>query len=189
MVDGWDGERQIGSTLSEIDPLHVARYVEASYFCNRLGVADVGCGCGYGTWILAQKAFYVHGYDVSLEAIEYAGRCWSNLVNIMYANVDIGVIENKYDAVICFEVIEHLDCPIDETIDMLSKIVYDNGLLIVSHPNKEKPNQNKFHKHFDIDGNKFTQIVKKKGFDIIMDSYQKGNKGFDYHIVKAKKRI
>lgn len=53
---------------------HLARYEFASNYCHGKEVADIACGTGYGTKLIAEKgeAKSVIGVDICAEAITYA---------------------------------------------------------------------------------------------------------------------
>lgn len=105
-------------------------------------VLDVGCGNGVISRSLGELGYSVLGIDVSDKAIEKA-----NQVNT-YPNVSFKVISaeqlvaegKKYDAVICSEVLEHLNKP-----ELLLKTLYesmsDKGFLIVTVPNGNGPRE------------------------------------------------
>ena len=77
-MDGWNGERQIGVNLKEIEPKHVERYEFASKYVNKNDtVLDAACGIGYGSTILAKKAGAVLSVDCSNEAIDYCKKYWN----------------------------------------------------------------------------------------------------------------
>ncbi len=105
-------------------------------------VLDVGCGNGVISRSLGQLGYNVLGIDVSDKAIEKANRLNT------YPNVSFKVISaeqlvaegNKYDAVICSEVLEHLNKP-----ELLLKTLYesmsDSGFLVVTVPNGNGPRE------------------------------------------------
>jgi len=105
-------------------------------------VLDVGCGNGVISRSLGQLGYNVLGIDVSDKAIEKA-----NQLNI-YPHVSFKVISaeqlvaegKKYDAIICSEVLEHLNKP-----ELLLKTLYesmsDEGFLIVTVPNGNGPRE------------------------------------------------
>lgn len=105
-------------------------------------VLDVGCGNGVITRSLGSLGFKVLGIDVSERAIERA-----NLLN-KFPNVNFKVISaeqlnsegNKYDAVICSEVLEHLQNP-ELLLNTLYQSLTDKGFLIVTVPNGKGPRE------------------------------------------------
>lgn len=110
----FTGERQVGTSLSQIRLDHVHRYLfAASQIPLGARVLDCACGIGYGTNILASTgARHVLGVDVSDEAIAFADRHWLTTGTVFLAGdaehlPDLG----EFDAAVSFETIEHLDEP------------------------------------------------------------------------------
>ena len=105
-------------------------------------VLDVGCGNGIISRSLGSHGFNVKGIDVSKKTIEKA-----TLLN-KFPNVRFEVISaeqlvadgNKYHAVICSEVLEHLSDP-GSLLKVLYQTLYDNGVLIVTVPNGNGPRE------------------------------------------------
>lgn len=105
-------------------------------------VLDVGCGNGVISRSLGEKGFKVQGVDVSEKAIERARQLNK------YSNVKFDVISaeqlvadgKQYHAVICSEVLEHLNNP-QILLTTLRDILKDNGVLIVTVPNGKGPRE------------------------------------------------
>jgi len=147
---------------------HVARYVFASKFVSGKRVLDMACGSGYGSKILYDAgAVTVHGYDLSKEAIEFANQNYLNesiKFQIMDA-IKITFPANLFDCVVSFETIEHVS-DYEEAIKGFHRILKDDGIIIISTPNKEivsrgrdKP-MNPFHiKEFTRD--EFLELMNK----------------------------
>lgn len=89
---------------------HVARYAWAFRFCEGKRVLDVGCGAGYGSFLLSWVADRVDGVDRDPVAIEVAQRSYPN--GPVYSVVDgtDGSLPTA-DIATCFEVLEHVDEP------------------------------------------------------------------------------
>lgn len=105
-------------------------------------VLDVGCGNGVISRSLGGKGFNVQGIDVSEKAIEKA-----NALN-KYSNVKFNVISaeqlvadgKQYHAVICSEVLEHLNEP-GKLLGTVHEILKEDGVLIVTVPNGKGPRE------------------------------------------------
>lgn len=149
----------MGTTLEDIDILHKERYGLASNYIIQsrklIGrIADVGCGVGYGSYIISQylnilmRSYSIHSFDISKEAIDIANSCYSDK-NVTYNQVDCRVdslskipeFENKFDAIVCFEFLEHLD--LDESKKLLDFLLSKSDVLISSFP---IDNDSSFHK-------------------------------------------
>jgi 2-polyprenyl-3-methyl-5-hydroxy-6-metoxy-1,4-benzoquinol methylase len=88
---------------------HVARYCWAFRFCEGKQVLDVGCGAGYGSFLLSWVAREVDAVDRDPEAIAAAAGAYRGP---RYAVAD--GTENtlpKAEVATCFEVLEHVDDP------------------------------------------------------------------------------
>ena len=110
-------------------------------------ILEIGCGKGYGTFFLAKNlpGSEVVGLDINKEGTEFGRRTWNSknlnfeLMNILDSNC-VEKIKRRYDnfnAVICFEVLEHISP--DKTVDFFSKIgdlIDERGILLLSTPNK-----------------------------------------------------
>ncbi|MBA2745048.1 MAG: methyltransferase domain-containing protein [Flavisolibacter sp.] len=105
-------------------------------------VLDVGCGNGVISRHLGRLGFNVLGIDVSEKTIEIA-RNISPMPNVKFMTKsaeELVASGEKYDAVICSEVLEHLNEP-----GLLLKVLHDclaeNGKLIVTVPNGKGPRE------------------------------------------------
>lgn len=118
---------------------HMARYVFAADFVKDKIVLDAGCGSGYGTDFLAsQGAKYILGVDISPEAIAYA-RAHYQQDNLEYRIMDVTAPEvgdKSFDAIIAFEVFEHLRDQ-KRFLAEMARVLRDDGLFVVSTPNRE----------------------------------------------------
>ena len=105
-------------------------------------VLDVGCGNGVITRSLGEMGFKVKGVDVSEKTIEKA-RSLNKLPNVSFDVVSAEQLVadgRHYHAVICSEVLEHLNDP-DKLLRVLHQLVYDTGVLIVTVPNGNGPRE------------------------------------------------
>lgn len=105
-------------------------------------ILDVGCGNGVISRSLGQHGFRVKGIDISEKAIEKA-RSLNTLPNV---NFDVVSAEqlvadgHRYQAVICSEVLEHLNDP-GKLLKVLHESLDENGILIVTVPNGRGPRE------------------------------------------------
>jgi 2-polyprenyl-3-methyl-5-hydroxy-6-metoxy-1,4-benzoquinol methylase len=108
----------------------------------RAKVLDVGCGNGVISRHLGRLGFQVTGIDVSERTIEKA-RSIDPLPNVQFItkSAEALVAEGtRYDAVICSEVLEHLDNP-GALLEVLYATLSDKGRLIVTVPNGKGPRE------------------------------------------------
>lgn len=106
-------------------------------------VLDVGCGNGVISRHLGRLGFQVLGVDVSEKTIETARSLTKNLPNVQFQTKsaeELVASGEKYDAVICSEVLEHLHDP-GSLLNVLYQTLTDNGRLIVTVPNGKGPRE------------------------------------------------
>jgi ubiquinone/menaquinone biosynthesis C-methylase UbiE len=99
-------------------------------------VLDIGCGNGIISRRLGEMGFNVLGVDVSEKAIATANSLnKSSNVRFEVKSAEQLVADGqKYEAIICSEVLEHLNQP-DNLLKVLRKILAERGVLIVTVPN------------------------------------------------------
>ena len=105
-------------------------------------VLAVGCGNGVISRSLGEAGYNVYGIDVSEKAIERAKEL-NTFPNVRFAVVSAEQLiaeEKKYDAIICSEVLEHLNKPGD-LLNTLSQSLTNTGVLIVTVPNGMGPRE------------------------------------------------
>lgn len=89
---------------------HINRYAFALPYVAGRSVCDVGCGTGYGAWLMSMVAREVTGVDVSPEAIAFAR--WEFGKKARYEVRDVTAANlGGADVYTCFEVLEHVDDP------------------------------------------------------------------------------
>lgn len=136
-------------TESGIVALHLKRYEFARPHCVGKDVLDAGCGVGYGSAFLGESARSVVGIDVSAEAIDYARERYG-ADNVEFAVGDLQRLERgdaEFDAVVAFEVIEHLPQP-ERFVAEAHRVLKPDGVLVVSTPRAEAGHErpdNPFH--------------------------------------------
>jgi 2-polyprenyl-3-methyl-5-hydroxy-6-metoxy-1,4-benzoquinol methylase len=105
-------------------------------------ILDVGCGNGVISRHLGRLGFQVLGIDVSEKTIEQA-RALTTLPNVQFETLsaeELAASGETYDAVICSEVLEHLNDP-GALIKVLYHTLAPNGKLIVTVPNGNGPRE------------------------------------------------
>lgn len=105
-------------------------------------VLDVGCGNGVISRYLGSQGFVVRGVDVSRKAIERA-RSLNTFPNVRFEVVSAEQLVadgQRYHAVVCSEVLEHLNEP-GNLLKVLHQILHDDGVLVVTVPNGKGPRE------------------------------------------------
>lgn len=103
-----------------------------------LRVLDCGAGEGYGPALLSESAHCVVALDASTEAVMHASQKYRDSANMLFIAGDAGSLpfsSNSFDAVCCFQVLEHLvDAP--AFLFEARRVLRPGGCLILSTPNR-----------------------------------------------------
>ncbi|HEY8388490.1 MAG TPA: methyltransferase domain-containing protein [Parasegetibacter sp.] len=105
-------------------------------------VLDVGCGNGVISRSLGEKGFKVKGIDISEKAIAKAKEL-NRFPNVSFEVVSAEQLVadgHRYHAVICSEVLEHLNDP-GKLLNVLYDSLTPSGILIVTVPNGKGPRE------------------------------------------------
>lgn len=115
---------------------HLQRYTFAARYGWQKDIVDLGCGTGYGSYLLSMVAKSVHGVDLDPEAIQYAFTTFK-APNLRYGLDDITLGFPHGEVYTAFECLEHLDDP-TSVLEMTRA-----GMLIYSIPVEDG---SRFHK-------------------------------------------
>jgi len=102
-------------------------------------VIDVACGCGHGSKMIAEQASQVFGYDISVEAVDFA-RTHNSGQNISYGVMDIRKLphdDQSIDTVISVEVFEHVS-PVSDVILEVHRVLKPKGFWCFTTPRGER---------------------------------------------------
>lgn len=129
----------LGTFHALIENEHLARYRFAMGFVEGKLVADIACGSGYGTQMLASSgALSVHGMDLSEEAVAFCRHRY-NAINATYTAADAqkltSVKDSQFDIVVSFETIEHMP-DVEAYLDEMVRILHPGGVFLVSTPDR-----------------------------------------------------
>jgi len=138
---------------------HVKNHPQYPKFNWKPKIIDVGCGGGFGSYILSHEADFVWGIDMSVDSIRCAKTLYERHKNGIYYSpqltfdiIDIRE-ENreimKFDIVVCLEVIEHI-ADYKKTLKFLKdrcKVNKDGSpmeppnatMVYISSPNRNHP--------------------------------------------------
>lgn len=97
-------------------------------------VLDYGCGTGYGTRILCNAGLDAYGYDPDPALARF------NLVSPV-------IPDGPWDAVVCFEVLEHIEAPPLATYMQLERLA---PIVIASVPYLELRGANPHHRWYRL---------------------------------------
>jgi ubiquinone/menaquinone biosynthesis C-methylase UbiE len=136
----FTGERLVlGNSKVLIENEHLARYRFVSQFVAGKRVADIACGTGYGTQMLAKAgARSVHGMDISEEAVKFCVERYKT-PGVTYSAADAqnlaAIPDSEFDFVVSFETIEHLP-DVEAYLDEMKRILQPGGVFLVSTPDR-----------------------------------------------------
>lgn len=136
------GERVTALHIDRIPPDHLARYQFASEVLadmpGPLIGADIFCGAGYGTHLLAQRLpCFMLGIDGSGESINQANRSYVDL-NVLFSQkfFPFSLPAAHFDFIVSMESIEHVERG-DAFFQLLVHALKPGGRLIISAPNSQ----------------------------------------------------
>jgi SAM-dependent methyltransferase len=110
---------------------HVAAYEWIAERCAGLRVADLACGEGYGSELLARRAMEVVGVDANPEAFEHA-RLRYRRPNLRFERGLVEEFSEPQDAIVFQQTIEHVERP----AELLSRFAELAPVSYVSTPNR-----------------------------------------------------
>jgi SAM-dependent methyltransferase len=176
---------------------HASRYEFASKFVEEKKVLDIACGSGYGAEILLKgNPKKIVGADLNEDSLKNCKNKYANSkVEFIKKNAENFDFEEKFDVIISFETIEHLNFP-EKLLECVRKAMIPGGIFIISTPNrnffapgsnlKDKP-RNKFH-IFEYNKTEFEKVLTSH-FDGVefYAQEQSMKKGFDKYSKKIFK--
>jgi 2-polyprenyl-3-methyl-5-hydroxy-6-metoxy-1,4-benzoquinol methylase len=134
----FTGERLVPGVegVEDLYAEHMSRYLLAARLAAGKSVLDVGCGCGYGTHLLAARgAEHALGVDISPDAVEFAARRYAR-PNLKFEVMDCRLLPRRrdYDLITCFELIEHVEEDV-AVVESLAGALAAGGVCLISTPN------------------------------------------------------
>lgn len=178
----FTGERVIPScyhSTRELFYWHLSRYqFSKSYIYRNDTVLDIACGTGYGSYEIGSLCKEVYAVDIDEKTVEYAQKHFNagniNFVKGNCTEIDSIIIDKKVNVAISFETIEHLTDQDQKTfLQKLTKILAEDGVFIVSTPNKdlysyeEEEEENPFHLN-ELNLEDFVKLLKNYFKDVFI---------------------
>jgi 2-polyprenyl-3-methyl-5-hydroxy-6-metoxy-1,4-benzoquinol methylase/glycosyltransferase involved in cell wall biosynthesis len=164
----WTGERYL-PWLEEaaIGYEHWHRYAYASQLVRGKRVLDLGCGEGYGSYLLARTAASVVGIDIDENSVKHARNKYikHNLEFEVGSITEVPIPgTHLFDVAVCFEALEHVEDH-HRLLTEVKRLLTPDGVFIVSTPNKsvysDEPHfNNPFHVH-ELYFHEFRELFKK----------------------------
>jgi len=117
---------------------HLFAYDRARAYCREKRVLDVGCGAGFGASHLSAVASSVLGIDTDPDAVEYA-RAEYSADNVRFETCPIDLLPStrRFDVVVAFQVIEHLQvAQVEPFVEAVRAVLEADGVLLLTTPNR-----------------------------------------------------
>ena len=132
--DWWDLNGPV-KTLHDINPIRL-QYIQEKTDLKGTNILDIGCGGGILSESLARCGALVTAIDTSEELIKVAENHATKMnLEINYKTTDVATFSesqaNKFDVVICMELIEHVD-NVYSLIKDCRNLLRKNGILMTS---------------------------------------------------------
>jgi len=114
---------------------HLERYVFSLPYCNEKRVLELGSKDGYGANLLSHFASYLTLTDYNGKYLSQAKRFHHYLcpVEFIQINFNDAFPEGKWDTIIAFEIIEHVNDP-DNFVREIAEHLPSGGKLVFSVP-------------------------------------------------------
>jgi SAM-dependent methyltransferase len=148
-VERFEPERLHGEL---VEAEHLVRYHWAAACVKDREVLDAGCGVGYGSALLVELggAARCVGVDIAPDAVEQARAAHDAGGRLEFRVGDVTALDfpdDSFDAVTCFETVEHIDAAAQERfVGEAARVLRPGGVLIASSPNRAQyPPGNPYH--------------------------------------------
>ena len=163
MSPNFSAERTPTNNSSEkpIKERQLAAYYRALSYVEGRRTLEIGCGEGIGASLLADKAASLTALDYSEEALRVARQRYgkSNIDFTLMKVPPIGFPDLSYDAVVCFQMIEHLERPA-ELVTEISRVLGDGGVALFATVNRDEViTDNPYHLH-EFTAREFEQFLR-----------------------------
>jgi len=151
----------------------LGRYLYSLKYLKNKTVLDCACGLGWGSFLISDYPKKLLSIDLNKNALEFAKKTWKDeeLNFIQHSALDLEGLNNKFDVILAFELIEHLQ--ISDGVKLFqqaNQALTENGLMILSSsfPSSQKSarrkeQRNKFHLHI-YTKEEMKDLLTKSGF-------------------------
>ncbi len=133
----WWNKSGYYKLLHKLNPIRL-EYIKSKFDIVGKSVLDIGCGGGILSEELCKNGANVTGIDSSKKSIAIARQhAKEENLDISYINESVFDISitSKFDCIVCFEMIEHIDQPI-KLLNKIEKLSSKNASIFVSTINR-----------------------------------------------------
>ena len=136
VIKDWQRARESGGYIAFC---HIQRYEWVSSILQGKRCLDAGCGSGYGTDFLARQGEReMVGIDISEKAIKYAAKKYG-VTGVEFITMDVREMrleDHSFDAVISFDVMEHLSAHDQgRFLAEVVRVITQDGSAFIGCPN------------------------------------------------------
>lgn len=96
-------------------------------------ILDLGCGCGYSSYLLSKYKYNVIGLDMNPFPEELKLKQSEKLQYVRGDALTLPFKENSFDAVVLISVIEHIT-DVEKCLSGVQRVLKTNGVLIILSP-------------------------------------------------------
>jgi SAM-dependent methyltransferase len=162
----WTGERIVPwAPDAQVIYEHYHRYLWAQPLVAGRRVLDLGSGEGFGAALLTDRAASVTGLDVDERTVAHSRANYTapNLEFVVGSATDLSPFaDGTFDAVVAFEVIEHV-AEQEQVLAEIARVLGDGGLLVISTPERQAYSEdrafvNPFHER-ELTQDEFTALL------------------------------
>ncbi len=117
---------------------HFHRYLWAARVVAGRNVLDLGSGEGFGAAILAESATHVLGIDVDERTVEHSRLNYGGAKIEFQTGTALDLSqfpESSFDAVVAFEIIEHVREQ-EQVLSEIARVLGEEGVLLISTPDR-----------------------------------------------------
>ena len=125
------GEKQIYERINEFESISDERMSYITKFKKEGKFLDVGCSMGFLVNSANKLGFKSYGIDLNIECVEY-GKTKYDPINLESCSLE-NLKESDFDVIACFNVIEHLENPIEFLNLCKLKLKKDGVIVIGTH--------------------------------------------------------
>lgn len=142
---------------------------------------DVGGGGGFFANLLSRRGADVCLVDYSEAAVAFARSRFPELRVVQMSVYELDALVERYDVVICFDVIEHLERPRD-MLEAIKDVLVPDGRFYIATDNESSPfntirllgRLERLGRHLSTEGRDYNMINR-------VESYRRSVLGIDYH--------
>ena len=148
---------------------HWHRYHWISPWVKDKIVADLACGEGFGSALLAQTANQVLAMDIDSATIDRAKVKYQSRPNLQYITADVlksPLASDSLDVVVSFETLEHLTAH-QQLLKEFKRQLKRDGIMILSTPDKAVYSGSEHHNQYHV------KELEEKEFKALVNSHFK----------------